>query len=251
MPRINNSQNVQISGSSGVSIGAITQNVGAAEGTEEAGEAISHRVRMLFIAANPAGTVPLALDREAQAIDQALTAAGSRDRFEVEQMWLASPADLQRGLLRFDPQILHFAGHGVEGHLVFESFSPGFRHLGTSGASTEVSAEEAVPAHSLARIISLAADRISCVVLNACCSEATAQEIARYVSFVIGVPAEIEDAAAIQFSWSFYQTLGSRRSLRVAFDLACAQLGRAGAPSRSVPRLYALRDDPGSMYFLE
>lgn len=250
MAKIKNSQNVQISGSSGVSIGAIMQNVGA-KTPEEEGEATSHRVRVLFIAANPAGTAPLRLDREAQAIDQALTAAGTRDRFEVEQIWLASPADLQRGLLRFNPQLLHFAGHGEEGHLVFDSFSPEFRHLGTSGAYTGASAEETVPAHSLARIISLAADRILCVVLNACCSEATAKEIARYVSFVIGVPAEIEDAAAIQFSLSFYQALGSRKSLLVAFELACAQLGQAGSPSRSVPRLYALRDDPGCMFFLE
>jgi hypothetical protein len=247
MPRINNSQNVQITGSSSVSIGSIEQTVGAEPVDDCEASASSRRLRVLFMAANPAGTVPLSLDREAQAIDQALTAAGSRDRFEVEQIWLASPADLQRGLLRFNPQILHFAGHGEEGRLIFESFSSTLLPL---GAYIE-NPEEPVPAHNLARIIALAADKIRCVLLNACFSEATAEEIAKYVSFVIGVPAELKDAAAIQFAWSFYHALGTHKSIRTAFDLASAQLKYAGAPARSVPHLYALRDDAEKVVLLE
>ena len=67
---------------------------------------------ILFLAANPTSTDPLALDREARAIHVELERSGSRDCFELVTRWAAEPLDLLRELRKLKPTIVHFSGHG-------------------------------------------------------------------------------------------------------------------------------------------
>jgi DNA-binding NtrC family response regulator len=78
-------------------------------------------IKILFLAANPSETTRLRLDAESRSIDQALRQAEFRDRFEVAQHWAVRVTDLQALLLRHEPDILHFSGHGSDyGELIFE-----------------------------------------------------------------------------------------------------------------------------------
>ena len=70
------------------------------------------RVVILFLAANPSTTTRLRLDSEVRAIDQALRQANYRDQFDLRQHWAVRVADLQELLLRHQPHIVHFSGHG-------------------------------------------------------------------------------------------------------------------------------------------
>ena len=59
----------------------------------------------------------------------------------------------------------------------------------------------------------------------------------------------IEDAAAIRFSWSFYNALGYGVSVKAAFDLAMDQIAMASLRTSDVPRLITAGVAPDIMTF--
>jgi hypothetical protein len=59
--------------------------------------------KILILAANPKNTTPLRLDQEVREIDEGLTRAKQRDRFELEQKWAVRPRDVQRAILDLSP----------------------------------------------------------------------------------------------------------------------------------------------------
>jgi hypothetical protein len=72
------------------------------------------RIKILFLAANPQDTDQLRLGEEIRGIKQALVQAEYRDKFDIEQEWAVRVSDLQGHLLRHQPDIVHFSGHGSE-----------------------------------------------------------------------------------------------------------------------------------------
>ncbi|HKP53618.1 MAG TPA: effector-associated domain EAD1-containing protein [Chloroflexia bacterium] len=71
-------------------------------------------MNILFLAANPVDTNRLRLDEEIRTIDQRLRAAESRKKFNLVQGWAVRPGDLSGYLLRYQPHVVHFSGHGSE-----------------------------------------------------------------------------------------------------------------------------------------
>ena len=69
-------------------------------------------------------------------------------------------------------------------------------------------AGKACSADTLAGFFELFADKLECVVLNACYSEIQAEVIAKHIPYVIGMKKAIGDTAAIEFSVAFYDALG-------------------------------------------
>lgn len=239
------SQKIRISNSPGASIQDVHYQSGAG-----AAEATAPRLhtKVLFLGANPITTPRLRLDNEVKLIEEALRASRMGDHFDLEQMWAVGDRDLQDGLLRHQPDILHLSGHGTEaGRLVLEP-DAGTRVLGAPGLS--FSAQDNSRIDALGRMFSVAHGRIRCVVLNACYSVATASVIAAHVGCVIGMSQEIGDSAAARFSWSFYNALGYGANVKDAFELAAAQVILGGlSPGAEVPRLLAPSIDPASIVF--
>lgn len=135
---------------------------------------------------------------------------------------------MRRALLDYEPEIVHFSGHGTgDRGLVLEN---------TSGEMQLVSAE------SLAKLFKLFRDKIECVVLNACYSEAQAETIYEHISCVVGMNQEIGDKAAIKFAVGFYDALGAGRIYEDAFEFGCNSIDLAGIPEVSTPVL-KLRDN--------
>ena len=157
---------------------------------------------ILVLAANPHHD--LRLDLEVKKIDESLHNSNHRDEFQLEQNWATSIDNLRSALLRYNPQIVHFCGHGKgdEG-LVLED---------------QNSRAQLISTDSLASLFALLKDQVECVVLNACYSEIQAQAIAQHIPYVLGMKKAIGDKAAIEFSKSFYQALGAGRRIDFAFD---------------------------------
>ena len=109
--------------------------------SESPGLAKPSRRTILFLAANPKGTPQLRLDEEVKKIEQGLERAKKRDQFRLVMKWAVTGDDLRRALLDYEPEIVHFAGHGsgVDG-LNFED-DQGFVHE--------------IPGDSLARLFEL------------------------------------------------------------------------------------------------
>src|SRR5690349_17229850 len=71
------------------------------------------KTRILFLAANPAGTTPLALDEECRLITERLRAAEYRDSIQLVTRWATRPSDVLQHLNEVRPHVVHFSGHGT------------------------------------------------------------------------------------------------------------------------------------------
>ncbi len=206
---------------------------GPGEGTQAA-----RPVRILFLAANPKDTLPLRLDEEVKAIDDALLQRSEfRDRFELVQQWAVGVSDLQGHLLRYNPDIVHFSGHGsASNEIILED---------TFGNSQPVSTR------ALSQLFAILKGNIRCVVLNACYSEAQAQAIAEHIDCVIGMSQAIGDVASLNFAKSFYQALGYARDIHTAYLLGLSQIDLDGLEDQDKPRLLNPKGNAGQMVFVK
>jgi hypothetical protein len=94
-----------------------------------------------------------------------------------------------------------------------------------------------VSAEALAGLFELFADRLDCVLLNACYSEVQAEEISRHINSVIGMSQAIGDKAAIAFAVGFYDALGADRDVDFAYKLGCSAISMQGIPEHLTPKL--------------
>lgn len=195
----------------------------------------SFKIKILFLAANPNDTTRLRLDEEVRAIDQSLRLAQYRDVFTLEQAHAVRFSDLQGLLMRYQPHVVHFSGHGSrDGKIILED---------ESGQAQTVSAR------ALSTMFSLLKDNIRCVVLNACYSEVQGKAIAESIDCVVGMSTAIGDQAAINFASAFYQALGFGRSIKTAFDLGCNRIDLASLDEQDTPQLLAMNVDPVTVSF--
>ncbi len=179
---------------------------------------------ILFLAANPTGTDPRALDREARSIRAELKHSGHRDRFEFETRWAAEPLDLLRELRDLEPTVVHFSGHGGQRGLFFQA---------PDGRAQLVSTE------ALAETFGAAGASVKLVVLSACYSEAQAEALLAHVDCVVGMGGAIHDDAARSFAIGFYGGLGERESIVTAYKQGCAAISLEGLRDRDRPQLAA------------
>src|SRR4051794_24312972 len=181
------------------------------------------KVKVLFLAANPAGTQRLQLDEEIRQITAKVRASEHRDSLELVSRWAVRPDDLLQALLEVKPHIVHFSGHGSKAQELIL--------LDEQGNPKPVSQE------ALAHLLRTLKDNIRVVVLNACYSRPQAEALAETIDCTVGMSRAIGDAAAIVFAASFYRALGFGRSVREAFELGKAALLLEGIPEDKTPEL--------------
>lgn len=198
------------------------------ETTRGSGHRTDDRVRILILTAQPGslgpglGSLPrLQLDSEVRQIQEAVRHSTFGRAFEIVMLPAARTRDLSWGLLEYEPEILHFSGHGDQGSIYVE------RGDGTAWP---------IPGEMLARLFRIfKGGRLRCVVLNACETGGEAEPIAREVGAAVVRPDKVPDQAALVFSEHFYQGLGYGRTLQDAFDLGCwhvEAIGEWGEPAR-------------------
>ncbi|MEM8503141.1 MAG: AAA-like domain-containing protein [Cyanobacteria bacterium P01_D01_bin.1] len=179
--------------------------------------------KILILTANPKNSDKLRLDEEVREIQEGLRRSRSRDQFEIISKWAVRPDDLRRALLDHEPQIVHFSGHGAgEKGLILEN---------NAGQMKRVSGP------SLARLFKLFKEKVECVLLNACYSEAQAAAIHQHIDCVIGMNQAVGDAAAIEFAVGFYDGLGAGRSYSDAFEFGVSAIDLEGIPETATPQL--------------
>ncbi|MFM7905321.1 MAG: TIR domain-containing protein [Microcystis sp.] len=184
--------------------------------------------RILILSANPKNTAPLRLDEEMREIKEGLRRAKQRDNFVIETGQAVRYRDIRRAILDFEPNIVHFSGHGAgEEGLAFED---------------ETGQVKLVEAQALASLFELFADQIECVVLNACYSEVQAKAIAEHIPYVVGMSKSIGDKAAIEFAVGFYDALGAGRTVEFAYKLGCNSIEIAGISEHLTPQLLSNKD---------
>ena len=111
------------------------------------------KCKILFLAANPQGTTPLALDKEIREIETKIRASEHRDSVELVSKWAVRPDDLLQVLHEHSPQVVHFSGHGEADSIVL---------IGNDDQLKPVGKE------ALANLFGTLKDNIRLVLLNAC-----------------------------------------------------------------------------------
>ncbi|BAZ20598.1 hypothetical protein NIES4073_14740 [Kalymmatonema gypsitolerans NIES-4073] len=179
--------------------------------------------KILILSANPQNTSKLRLDEEVREIQAGLERAKKRSHFEIITKWAIRVDDLRRALLDYEPQIVHFSGHGT----------------GSDGLALENNSGELqlVSSQSLARLFKLFQDKVECILLNACYSEEQALAIHQNINCVIGMSQAVGDRAAIKFAIGFYDAIGAGRNYEDAFEFGCTSIDLEGIPESGTPVL--------------
>src|SRR5437016_4249331 len=73
---------------------------------------MSNSIRILFLSSNTWNTSRIHLDKELRAISERLEESPARDKLELINYRVLRAADLPRLLMKHQPHIVHFAGHG-------------------------------------------------------------------------------------------------------------------------------------------
>lgn len=181
-------------------------------------------IKILFLAANPTDTSRLAIDEELHQIELKLDLGSARDRFKLESYWATRPGDLQRVLMKHQPHIVHFSGHGSKTEEIV--------------LVDDQRKSKPVSRQALADLFRILRDNLRIVVLNACLSRAQAEALSGTIPYAVGTKNEVGDKAAIAFASSFYQALAFGRSVQEAFDLACVEISLEGIEGADIPELF-------------
>ncbi|MEM9090516.1 MAG: AAA-like domain-containing protein [Cyanobacteria bacterium P01_F01_bin.53] len=177
---------------------------------------------ILILAANPSDTSRLRLPEEVREIQEGLALSEGRDRFKVVSQWAVRTDDLRRALLRYEPQLVHFSGHGTgEQGLVFE---------------TDAGKAKLVSSTALARLFRLCPS-VECVLMNACYSEPQAKAIGKHIDYVVGMNDAIGNRASLEFSVGFYDALGYGRSVPDAYEFGLSAIDLDGLKETATPVL--------------
>lgn len=181
-------------------------------------------ITVLFLAGTiEGGSLPLRLDREVREIDQKLQASKYRDQIRFEQHHATQIRDIIDALNRYDPDIVHFSGHGARSSLLFE---------GADGRPQELRDEH------LALLLAAARRPIRAVVFNACRSAEQAVAATDYVEVAVGMEEPIADEAAKSFAGQLYASLGAGNSVASAFEQARVQAEVVHDHANGRPQLY-------------
>ncbi|MCK5871732.1 MAG: CHAT domain-containing protein [Methylococcales bacterium] len=187
---------------------------------------MSKQKTILIVVANPSNEARLRLDIETRDINEGLRLAKYRDVFVLKQIAATRVRDLSRSIQEYEPEIVHFCGHGAgEQGIVLED---------NNGETQLVNTE------ALVNFFELFIDEVECVVLNACFSEVQAKEIVKHIPYVIGMNKAIGDKAAIEFSVGFYGALASDKSnnYEKAFKFGCSAIELMGISRSLIPQLF-------------
>ena len=162
---------------------------------------------ILILAANPNDEMELSVYAELKALRNLL-----QPRFKVELSLQTGWNDFNEELLRCNPDIVHFVGHGKsQDGLILED-------VGGNGVG--------VTGDRLAALFRLF-PQVECVVMNACWTERVAVEIHRYVPCVIGMSQSIADQAARSFASAFYQAVLEEKGYVWAFGFGKVRIESA------------------------
>ncbi len=164
------------------------------------------KIKILFLASSPANTSFIRLDKEMRGIEEELTKSKYRDYFEFIKISAVRIKDFQEALLRYNPNFVHFSGHGS---------SDGISLLDNRFEDSKI-----VRSEPLANLFKLFTDSISAVFLNSCFSYEQAILIRKYIPNVIGMKSAIPDETAIQFASTFYRAIGEGKNVNFSFEFA-------------------------------
>ncbi|MGH1351916.1 MAG: CHAT domain-containing protein [Methyloligellaceae bacterium] len=198
------------------SLSSLSDNIKFSTQAEESKSDILFKptsMRILYLAANPQQLPCLDLEEELRELNIELRGVRHRGAVKLNTVYATRPDDLVRYVREYNPNIIHFSGHGSEAGIVLRT---------ESGQNINIDGRR------LQQFLSKRG--VDLVVLNSCYSQAQAEIIGDAVSAVVGITDAIDDEAARRFSIAFYRSLGEGLTIRDAFRDAVDSTILSGFP---------------------
>lgn len=163
----------------------------------------AEKLRILMLGASSEGD--LRVTREHTRIRRAVEAALHRDQVEIDVRLSATTQDLQDGIAKFRPHVVHFSGHGDEQLISFEEDVDDF-HTGI-----------VVTASAFASACQATDSPPTLIVFNACKSSGTADALVdRFAPLAIGMTDSIDDGDALNYAAALYSSVANGQSVNSA-----------------------------------
>jgi hypothetical protein len=179
-------------------------------------------LNILFISSSPNGEDRIRVDKELRKIEEHMESSKLRDKVVLNKKVAVKPETISKAMLDFNPNIVHFSGHGDIDGIVIEN---------DEGDSVFFSVK------GLDRLFSLFNETTKCVILNACYSKEQAETISKHGIYVIGMNDSIGDEAAINFTVGFYQAIGAGKKIDFAFDMGMVLISQ-NIDDANIPTLW-------------
>ena len=176
-----------------------TQNVNRAKTSSKPSEVAVHRIAILT--ASPIGENALDVSLEAREIENERQKAVSRDKFDVRLFPAATAESLLSAINDYQPDIIHFSGHGNSFGLEFDNTT--ISDVGGTHVNFKI----------VANLLKTAPMRPKLVFLNACKSVGGLEIIAKVADVVIAMKDSVNDSTAFHYSRRFYASLFSGLSI--------------------------------------
>ena len=205
-------------------------------------------LRLLLVAASPAGLAPLDVDGELARIRSVLRPLQAADQLEVRLLQHATPDSL-REALDWGPHLLHMISHGQRGD----------DGVGELVLEDKYGDPLVMSAGDLASFLN--ETEVRCLVLMACHSAGGSGTgpfsglgpalVRAGVAAVVTLQQELPDKAALEFSTAFYRAIADGQSVGVAINIARRDMRAAGGQQRgewAIPVLHTRY--PGGQVFV-
>jgi hypothetical protein len=182
---------------------------------------------ILVIGANPRDRNAVRTNREYAIIQDCLNEPSAATRLILHPAELATrPDQVIELLLRYQPTVLHFTGHGHS--------EAGINAVILENAEGDSWPLEAEVLADYLGIVNAEHRVVEAVVLNACATHGVADVIAPLVDLVVATDQAIDDDLALGFARGFYRGLarGSTADVLMAWGRADARIGVPGGAAR-------------------
>lgn len=196
------------------------------------------QVRLALLVTNPDLQAPLQTAIEARDIQRAIQSSVNGASFAIKVVLAPTFDDLIDALNQFDPQILHFSGHGGGSALLLDN-----ERASQDGG-------EVIDFAMVARLLASTSAKVKLLVLAACDTVTGAECLLGTGRSVVAMSDSIDDEAACAFSARFYKSLADGASIRNSLEQAKLLLDQKGYDDANLPTLLTSIGKDGDRKFV-
>lgn len=179
-------------------------------------------LRILFLSANTEVSDRIRIDKEYKVITEELNNAIEKNKIKLSTRLAVDLNSLMNAIIEFNPNILHFSGHGNLDGIELEGEQQPFF----------------LKNDSLEKLIKTLTSDLDCIVLNSCYSKGQALKLTQRIKTVIGMGDSIDDKAALLFSKGFYKGVAGNFDYIKSYELGRQMINTYDYDESEIPKLF-------------
>ncbi|MGR3723152.1 CHAT domain-containing protein [Abyssibius alkaniclasticus] len=185
------------------------------------------RLKVAYLTTNPNPSASIRTDTEVRQVTQAIQRSTNRQFIDIAHYPAAQFSDLLDALNEFQPDVVHFSGHGGAQSVVFD------------GGSIDAPDSVEIDYSMINRALAATKTPPKLLVLNACDTHLGAEVFLDNVSFVVAMSDSIPDITATVFATQLYSALAAKQPLAKAVEQGKLAVQALGLAESDLPKVLA------------